>query len=110
MRGHVKEFFVRDENGWRTNYYGNVLTGSGRRGGLSGKPWHGLDPSIKNRHWAIPKALLDELDEDISNLNQHQKLDKLYELGLIRIEKNTYWPIYQHYISPTASAQAKESR
>lgn len=29
MRGHVKQYFVRDEKGWRTNYYGNVLTGSG---------------------------------------------------------------------------------
>ena len=33
MVGHVEEYFVQDENGWRTNYYGNVLTGSGRRGG-----------------------------------------------------------------------------
>ncbi|HEX4033598.1 MAG TPA: site-specific DNA-methyltransferase [Solirubrobacteraceae bacterium] len=33
MRSHVEKYFVQDERGWRTNYYGNVLTGSGRRGG-----------------------------------------------------------------------------
>ncbi len=39
MRGHVDEYFVKDERGYRTNYYGNVLTGSGLRGGEgSGKP------------------------------------------------------------------------
>ncbi len=28
----------------RTNYYGNVLTGSGTRNGESGKPWRDFDP------------------------------------------------------------------
>lgn len=45
MRGHVEENFVRDGDGYRTNYYGNVLTGSGTRQGLSGKPWRGFDPT-----------------------------------------------------------------
>ena len=108
MRRHVEEYFVKDEQGWRTNYYGNVLTGSGRRGGLSGQPWRGLDPSIKGRHWAIPRALLEELDEDLSHLNQHQKLDRLYELGLIKIEKGSYWPIYEHYISPADGTPAPD--
>src|ERR1019366_473137 len=40
--------------GWHTNYYGNVLTGSGTRNGESGQPWQGFDPTAKNRHWAIP--------------------------------------------------------
>jgi len=39
MRGHVEDYFVEVEDGWRTNYYGNVLTGSGRRGGESGTQW-----------------------------------------------------------------------
>jgi DNA modification methylase len=108
MRGHVNEFFIEDKNGWRTNYYGNVLTGSGRRGGLSGQPWRGIDPSSKGRHWAIPRALLEELDEDLANLNQHEKLDRLYELGLITIEPGSYWPMYQHYISPTSGTPAPD--
>lgn len=100
MRGHVADYFVQDQKGWRTNYYGNVLTGSGRRGGLSGQPWRGIDPSSKSRHWAIPRALLDELDEDLSDLNQHEKLDRLYELGLITISQGASWPMYEHYITP----------
>jgi DNA modification methylase len=100
MRGHVEEFFVQDSQGWRTNYYGNVLTGSGRRGGLSGQPWRGIDPSSKERHWAIPGALVEEVDEDLSGLNQHQKLDRLLELGYITLDPNAAWPMYQHYIRP----------
>lgn len=101
MRGHVEQYFQRDESGWRTDYYGNVLTGSGRRGGESGKPWRGIDPSDKGRHWAIPRALLDEVDEDLSGLSQHQKLDRLYELGYITLKPGDAWPMYEHRITPS---------
>ena len=100
MKGHVDEYFVQDEQGWRTNYYGNVLTGSGMRGGESGKPWRGFDPTARNRHWAIPGRLLDNVDEDLSHLSQHEKLDRLYELDYIKIEKGRAWPIYEHRITP----------
>jgi len=101
MIGHVKEHFVWDEKirGYRTNYYGNVLTGSGLRGGESGMPWKGIDPSAKNRHWAIPSALWDELDMDGSGLSQHQKLDLLFENGLITINPGQAWPMYQRKIT-----------
>ena len=100
MRSHVEEHFIKDEKGWRTNYYGNVLTGSGQRGGESGKPWRGFDPTKKNRHWAIPGALVADLDEDLSGLTQHQKLDRLYELGHITIKPGEAWPMYQRYLTP----------
>lgn len=100
MQGHVEEYFVQDDNGWRTNYYGNVLTGSGRRGGESGKPWHGIDPTAKNRHWAIPGALLEEVPEDLSGLSQHEKLDRLHELAYIRLDPGAAWPMYEHYVTP----------
>lgn len=100
MKGHVETYFVQDERGWRTDYFGNVLTGSGLRSGLSGKPWKGFDPSAKGRHWAIPKALYDDLDEDFSNLNQHEKMDRLHELGFIKINPGQVWPIYERYITP----------
>lgn len=108
MRGHVTQYFVEDAKGWRTNYYGNVLTGSGRRGGLSGRPWRGIDPSSRGRHWAIPRLLVDEVDEDLSHMNQHEKLDRLYELGLITIDKDSYWPMYQHYITPADGTPAPD--
>lgn len=87
MRGHIKENFIKDSKGYKTNYYGNVLTGSGIRHGESGKPWKGFNPTAKGRHWAVPGALLEDLDEDLSGLTQHQKLDRLYELGMITITK-----------------------
>lgn len=101
MEGHVKEYFVQDEKGWRTNYYGNVLTGSGVRGGESGQTWKGFNPTAKGRHWAIPGALVDELGEDLSALSQHQKLDRLLELGLIRIVPGQAWPMYERYVTPS---------
>jgi len=100
MKGHVEKHFIKDDNGWRTKYYGNVLTGSGTRNGESGKPWKGFDPTSKGRHWAIPGALLDDIGEDMSGLSQHQKLDKLYELGYIKIVDGHSWPVYERYITP----------
>lgn len=100
MEGHVKEFFVQDERGWRTNYYGNVLTGSGLRTGESGSPWQGIDPSAKGRHWAIPGQIVEDSGEDMSSLSQHEKLDRLLELGFIKVEPGQAWPIYEHYLKP----------
>lgn len=38
-----------------------VLTGSGVRGGESGRPWRGYDPTAFGRHWAVPRVALDLL-------------------------------------------------
>lgn len=108
MRGHVEQYFVEDDHGWRTNYYGNVLTGSGVRNGESGSEWRGFDPTSKGRHWAIPSALIDEIAEDLSVLTQHQKLDRLLELGFIRIERGAAWPVYEHYIRPDDGTAAPD--
>jgi DNA modification methylase len=112
MKGHVEQYFIYDEKGWRTNYYGNVLTGSGLRGGESGKPWHGFDPSAKGRHWAIPGEIVEEIredtDEDLSVLGQHQKLDRLLELGYVKIIEGQAWPIYERYIKPEEGQTASD--
>lgn len=100
MRKHVEQYFVRDEQGYKTSYYGNVLTGSGLRGGESGKPWRGFDPSAKGRHWAIPGAIVDDSGEDMKGLGQHQKLERLLELGFIKIVPGEAWPIYEHRLKP----------
>lgn len=99
MKGHVADYFVEENGRYRTNYYGNVLTGSGIRGGESGKPWHGFDPSAKNRHWAIPGALIRDLDIDVAGLSQHQTLDLLLELGHVKITEGQAWPMYERYIT-----------
>lgn len=96
MRGHVKENFIEDEKGgYKTDYYGNVLTGSGTRKGESGKPWRSFDPTAKSRHWAIPGKIWEEVGIDPSGLTQHQKLDLLFEEGFITITEGEAWPMYQ---------------
>lgn len=100
MAGHVEEHFEKDEHGYKTAYYGNVLTGSGVRGGESGQPWGGVDPTAKGRHWAIPSSLFDDIDADVSTMTQHEKLDFLFENGFIKIVSGQYWPIYERRITP----------
>lgn len=101
MNGHVKEHFALGDDGkYRTAYYGNVLTGSGKRGGESGKPWRDFDPTPKGRHWAIPGKLWEDSGLDGTGLSQHQKLDLLLEQGLITIEPGAAWPMYGRVIRP----------
>ncbi|MCY3991384.1 MAG: DNA methyltransferase [Caldilineaceae bacterium] len=61
----------------------NVLTGSGTRQGDSGLPWRGYDPTIKNRHWAIPKALREWLPENGAGMTVQEQLDFLYSKNQI---------------------------
>ena len=101
MKGHVEENFAPDgEGGYRTDYYGNVLTGSGTRNGESGDEWQGVNPTAKGRHWAIPGRVWEEVDVSPEGLTQHQKLDLLLELGVIKIEKDAAWPIYESKVDP----------
>ena len=65
------------------------LTGSGTRLGESGQPWRGVDPTSKNRHWAVPKesSLPDWVaPSGYAQLTVHERLDFLDAVGLV------YWP------------------
>jgi len=109
MLGHVKDNFIEGENGsYKTDYYGNVLTGSGTRGGESGLPWRGFDPTPKGRHWAIPGKIWDEVGINPEGLTQHQKLDLLLEEGFITITEGEAWPMYQLTISPSDGPAAPD--
>jgi hypothetical protein len=99
MRGHVAQAFVKEGHRYRTNYSGNVLTGSGRRNGESGKPWRNFDADAKGRHWAIPRTLLDGFEDETDGMTQHQKLDFLLSRGCITIKEGDEWPRYQRYIT-----------
>jgi hypothetical protein len=101
MAGHVKSYFVPDgKGGYKTNYYGNVLTGSGTRNGESGQVWMGFNPTAKGRHWAVPSAIWEEVGVDPTGLSQHAKLDLLYEKGFITITPGQMWPMYERTILP----------
>lgn len=109
MNGHVKDYLVKEPDGrYRTDYYGNVLTGSGRRNGLSGMPWRGIDPSMKGRHWAVPRSIVEDSGIDVSEMNQHEKLDALLEAGYITIEPGAAWPIYNHWVDPSRGLNAPD--
>lgn len=49
----------------------------------------------------MPKALVEDLGEDLSGLTQHQKFDRLLEKGYIKIIPGQAWPIYEHYLTPS---------
>jgi DNA methylase len=109
MLGHVRDNFVKDgKGGYKTDYYGNVLTGSGTRDGESGKPWRGFNPTAKGRHWAIPGKMWDEVGIDPTGLSQHQKLDLLFDQGFITITEGEVWPMYQLSIGPNDGPAAPD--
>ena len=83
---YVKKFYRHSDE--RGLYQVDNLTGAGRRGGDSGKPWRDVDVNTKGRHWAVPIALLQRLglNGEIDGMTTQQKLDFLDENDLI------YWP------------------
>ena len=83
---YVTKFYSHvDEKG---QYQIDNLTGAGKRGGDSGKPWRGVNPDEKGRHWAVPLALLERhgLGGQIERLSTQEKLDFLDANGFV------YWP------------------
>lgn len=109
MLGHVRENFTECEDGvYKTNYYGNVLTGSGTRQGESGKTWRGFNPTAKGRHWAVPGKIWEEVGIDPTGVTQHEKLDLLLEKGFIRITEGEAWPIYERTVSPSDGPAAPD--
>jgi DNA modification methylase len=109
MRKHVEDNFAHQPDGsYKTAYYGNVLTGSEVRNGESGLPWKGFNPTAKNRHWAIPGKIWEEVGVDPSGMTQHQKLDFLFDRGFIKIVEGHAWPIYERTISPDDGVPASD--
>ena len=99
MKGHVESRFSKDETGKsKFTTGGNILTGSGIRYGESGKPWHEFDPSAKNRHWAIPQYLADQMPPDFTKLGVLGKLERLFQQGLVEIKKGSAWPNPVRYL------------
>ena len=95
MRGHVDTFFKRQDDIGR--YWTNSIHGSGTRNGSSGALWRGFDPTAEGRHWAVPRDLVTAFGID-PDLPQHEKLDALYELGLIDLPTNGGLPTYRQYL------------
>ena len=97
LKGHIDSFFKKKDSNGR--YWTNSIHGSGKRNGQSGQSWKGFDPSAVGRHWAVPSGLV--LAHGINpSLSQHDKLDALYEHGLIDLPPNSQagLPTYRQYL------------
>lgn len=93
---YIKDFYdEEDEAGG--SFMSDNLTAAGTRGGASGKPWRGINPTAKGRHWALPKKLLDELG--IIGGRVQDRLDRLDEMGrVIWPEKEGGVPRFKRYL------------
>lgn len=99
MRKHVEDRYRSDEQGrLKFSSGGNVLTGPGISGGESGMTWRGFDPSAKDRHWAVPGFLTEQMPPDFQSLGVLAKLDALYAEGLIDIVPDNAWPTPVRYL------------
>ena len=97
---HVEERYTKDEEGrYKQVTGGNILTGPGESGGESGMVWKGFNPTAKDRHWAVPSYINDQLPEDIKTTGVLTRLDALYEIGLIEIKEGAAWPHPVKYLN-----------
>jgi DNA modification methylase len=90
---HVESRYVKDKEGrYKFITGGNILTGPGATQGDSGQPWRGFDPGARHRHWAIPGYLAEQMPPEFAILPTTEKLERLYEAGLIEIKSGAKWP------------------
>ena len=71
---------IEEETGRRFNRAD--LTAAGTRQGSSGKPWRGVNPTAKGRHWAIPGFAREIVDER----------DTLEALDALDVAGRIFWP------------------
>ena len=99
MRGHVETRYKRQPDGrYKFSSGGNVLTGAGWTEGPSGEVWRRFDPKRTNRHWAIPSFYDELMPPEYRELNSIEKLNALYERGLVEDDGKSAWPIMVRYL------------
>jgi DNA modification methylase len=109
MQGHVDTRYTIDENGhYKFTSGGNVLTGSGATGGESGMTWKGFNPSSKGRHWAVPGFLAEQMEAGFEELSVLEKLDSLYDAGLIEITEDNAWPVPVRYLNEDSGSAIQD--
>lgn len=88
---------IEPETGRRFNR--DNLTAAGTRTGPSGRPWRGIDPTSKGRHWAIPGFVRDIVE----GLETQAALDALDRAGRL------FWPKRKNGV-PMVKRYLEESR
>lgn len=99
-RQHVESRYTLAPDGrYKFTSGGNILTGAGSGKGESSRPWRGFDPTAKNRHWAIPGFVTEQMPEDFKALGVLDKLEAAYQAGLIEIIPGRAWPEPVRYLT-----------
>jgi len=76
------QWYNNIEKGTGRRYNRADLTAPGVRTGASGSPWRGVDPTVKGRHWAIPRFVGDLV----------QGMDTLEALDALDTMDRIHWP------------------
>lgn len=104
-KDHVRSRYTEQSDGrWKFTSGGNVLTGADASDGESGQTWRGVNPSAKNRHWAVPGFINEQLSPEEQQLGVLDKLEAAYQKGLIEIVPGRAWPEPVRYLDPTSGS------
>lgn len=93
---YVRRFYRHADAAGRL-YRLSDLTASGLRGGESGLPWGGFDPSAHGRHWAIPSVVKQEFPTH-EGLRTHDWLTLFADGGLIEMAGDGGWPHVRRFL------------
>jgi site-specific DNA-methyltransferase (adenine-specific) len=76
------------------------LSGPGTRGGDSGQPWRGFNPTDKGVHWKVSHNAVVELigEDEAAKLSTTQKLDVLDANGLIHWPRSGGFPRFKRVL------------
>ncbi len=100
---YIKKFFNhQDEHG---KYQRVVLTGSGVSSGESNVEWKGYRPSQSQRHWSVPRRIVNRLvgEEQASKMSITERLDLLDKNNYIYISRNGI-PRFKQYLHEMSGA------
>ena len=94
---YLKDFYASVEPKTNRPFMSDNLTAAGVRHGESGKPWRGVDPTRKGRHWALPAKFIKQLG--ITGATVQDRLDALDKAGrIIWPDKGGGVPRYKRYL------------
>ncbi|MBY0375961.1 MAG: site-specific DNA-methyltransferase, partial [Bryobacteraceae bacterium] len=103
MKGHVESRYAKQPDGrYKFTSGGNVLTGAGWTKGDSGRTWRRFTEEMlraKDRHWAVPSVYEEFMPPEYQELGVLQKLDALYDAGLVEDDGKAEWPIMVRYLT-----------
>ncbi len=91
----IDQWYNNVEEGTGRRFNRADLTAKGLRRGPSGATWRGINPSTKNRHWAIPRFIGDL----VVGLDTLDALDALEDAGRIfRPQRADGMPMLKRYL------------